>query len=273
MTVGFLHPGQMGASLAALLDGPRLWCSSGRSDATRDRAAAAGMEACDSLEELTARSEVIVSVCPPASAVDVADAVAAAGYRGIYVDANAIAPATARAIGARFERFVDGGIVGPPAAPGRSTRLILSGGEADAVAARWRDTPLETRVVDGGAGAASAVKVCYAAWTKGTAALLLSIRALAHAEGVEDALLEEWATSQRELVERSEWTARGNAPKAWRFAGELHEIGDSFVAQGLPGGFGHAAGEVYERLAVFKDATEVSLAEVVAALVGARGAG
>jgi 3-hydroxyisobutyrate dehydrogenase-like beta-hydroxyacid dehydrogenase len=271
MTVGFLHPGQMGASLAALCDGPRLWCSRGRSAATHDRAEAAGMEACDSIRELASRSDVIVSVCPPASAVDVADEVAAAGYTGIYVDANAIAPVTARAIGDRFARFVDGAVIGPPAGPGRSTRLILSGADADTVAAHWRATPLETRVVDGGAGAASAGYASYAAWTKGGAALLLAIRALARAEGVEGALLAEWETSQPDLVARSDSTARQNAPKAWRFAGELDEIGDSFVAQGLPGGFGHAAGEVYERLARFKDAADVSLDAVLEALVGEPG--
>ena len=268
MAVGFLHPGQMGASLAAICDGPRLWCGRGRSDATRDRAAAAGMDECDSVAQLVARSEVIVSVCPPASAIAVADEVADAGFGGIYVDANAIAPATARAIGARFDRFVDGGIVGPPARAAGTPRLILSGDDADTVAALWRGTPLETRVVDGGAGAASAVKVCYAAWTKGSAALLLAIRALAHAEGVEDALLAEWSTSQGDLEGRSEWTARSNAAKAWRFAGELHEIGDSFAARGLPDGFGHAAGDVYERLAVFKDAPDTSLPDVIEALLG-----
>ena len=267
MVTGFLHPGAMGASLAAVCAGTRLWCGDGRSDATRARATAAGMEDVGSLERLVERADVIISVCPPAAAVDVARAVAGAGFDGIYVDANAISPAAARTIGAPFDRFVDGGVIGPPVRNAGSTRLYLSGGAATEVAALWNGTALETRVVDGGAGAASAVKVCFAAWTKGTAALLLAIRALATAEGVDDALLSEWATSQPGLAEQSERAANNNAPKAWRFAGELDEIADSFAAHALPDGFGRAAADVYQRMATFKDTTaDTALATVIDAL-------
>ncbi|MEO7371606.1 MAG: hypothetical protein ABIZ69_12120, partial [Ilumatobacteraceae bacterium] len=176
MATGFLHPGAMGASLAAACRGDRLWCSDGRSDATRRRASAAGLQDVGSLESLVARADVIVSVCPPASAIDVAGDVAVAGFTGVYVDVNAVSPATARSIGANFDRYVDGGVVGPPVKAAGSTRLYLAGQEAADVAELWGASALETRVVDGGAGAASAVKMCFAAWTKGTAALLLAIR-------------------------------------------------------------------------------------------------
>jgi 3-hydroxyisobutyrate dehydrogenase-like beta-hydroxyacid dehydrogenase len=243
-----------------------MWCGDGRSDETRARAVAAGLDDVGSLEALAAQADVIVSVCPPASALDVARAVAAAGFEGTYVDVNAIAPATARSIGDLFSRFVDGGVVGPPARLAGSTRLYLSGDEAGDIADLWTGSPLETRVVEGGAGAASAVKVCFAAWTKASAALLLTIRALASAEGVEEALLEEWATSMPGLIDQADRAATGNAPKAWRFAGELDEIADSFSAHDLPDGFGRAATQVYERLARFKNATGTTLPEVIAAL-------
>jgi 3-hydroxyisobutyrate dehydrogenase-like beta-hydroxyacid dehydrogenase len=224
------------------------------------------MEDVGSLDELISRADVIVSVCPPDAAVDVAEAVSNAGFDGIYVDANAIAPATARSIGARFTNFVDGGIVGPPARAAGTTRLYLSGDLANDVAALWKDTLLETRIVDGGAGAASAVKVCFAAWTKGTAALLLAIRALAVAENVEDALIAEWATSQPGLDDQSMRAATGNAPKAWRFAGELDEIAKAFAGDDLPGGFATAAADIYQRLAQFKDVSGTTLQEVINAL-------
>lgn len=219
-----------------------------------------------SLDELVARADVIVSVCPPAAAVDVAAAVSAAGFNGTYVDVNAIAQATARSIGARFTHFVDGGVVGPPVHAAGTTRLYLSGDLAHEVATLWNETLLETRVVDGGAGAASAVKVCFAAWTKGTAALLLAIRALASAENIEDALLAEWATSLPDLDDQARRAAIGNAPKAWRFAGELDEIAKGFAAHDLPAGFATAAGEVYQRLAEFKDVSGTTLQEVINAL-------
>ena len=271
MATGFLHPGAMGASLAATCTGVRLWCGDGRSDATRERAAAAGLEDVGSIEAMSQRADVIVSVCPPGSAAEVAAQVVATGFNGIYVDVNAISPATSRQIGSQFARFVDGGVVGPPVRSAGSTRLYLAGDDADVVAALWDATLLETRVVAGGAGAASAVKVCFAAWTKGTAALLLAIRALAAAEGVEDALLVEWATSMPGMAEQSERAASGNAPKAWRFAGELEEIAASFAADDLPDGFGTAAADVYAWMAGFKDTTNATLAEVVLAIRRADG--
>ncbi len=267
MATGFLHPGAMGASLAAICSGPRLWVGRDRSAATRERAGAAGMEEVGSVVELVERADVIISVCPPAAATEVAEGVAAAGFDGVYVDVNAVSPATARAIGERSGRFVDGAIIGPPVTAAGSTRLYLSGPDADAVAGLWAGSPLEARAVDGGAGAASAVKACYAAWTKGTAALLLAIRALARAEGVEETLLGEWEASIPELAEQSELTALGNAPKAWRFVGELHEIADAFADHGLPDGFGRGAAEVYQLLTPLKDVPGAGLPAVVDALL------
>jgi 3-hydroxyisobutyrate dehydrogenase-like beta-hydroxyacid dehydrogenase len=259
----------MGASLAATCRGKRLWCSTGRTAATRKRAEAAGLTAVDTLDELVGESDVIIVVCPPAAAIDVADAVARIGFAGIYVDVNAIAPATARMIGQRFPRFVDGGVVGPPVATAGSTRLYVSGDEAVAIADLWTGSPLDVKVVAGGAGAASAVKICYAAWTKGSAALLLAIRALATAEDIDATLLDEWATSIPDLPERSERSATSNAAKAWRFAGEMDEIADSFAAHHLPDGFGRAAAQVYGRLSRFKDLDDIPSSDVIAALLEA----
>lgn len=182
-----------------------------------------------------------------------ADAVADTGFDGLYVDANAIAPATARRIAGRFERFVDGGIIGPPPVRAGTTRLYLSGAEAPAVGASWDASPLEVRFVDGDAGAASAVKVCFAAWTKGTSALLLAIRALAESEDVTHAIVAEWLTSMPDLIDRAELTAPAVGPKAWRFVGEMEEIAATFAAEGLPTGFHLAAAEIYARLDRFKD--------------------
>jgi 3-hydroxyisobutyrate dehydrogenase-like beta-hydroxyacid dehydrogenase len=251
--VGFLHPGAMGAELAAACAGERRWVSSGRSPETTHRANAAGLLPYDSLEELAASASIIISVCPPDAAEEVASDVADTDFAGIYVDANAIAPATARRIGERFEHFVDGGIIGPPPTASGTTRLYLSGPKASTVASLWNDSRLEVRLVEGGAGAASAVKVCFAAWTKGSAALLLAIRALAQGEGVTDAIVAEWKTSMPDLLARAEHTAKAVSPKAWRFAGEMEQIAAAFAANDLPSGFHVAAAELYETLGEFKD--------------------
>lgn len=277
--VGVLHPGAMGASVAAAVrrstaDGAArvvLWCSDGRSDATRERADAAGCLEADDLADLVERCGTIVSVCPPGEALAVADGVAALGFAGLYVDANAVSPATARAIADRFEHVVDGGIIGPPAHTAGTTRLYLSGERAAEAAALWADSPLEARVVDGPVGAASALKMAYATWTKASSAMLLAVRALARAEGVEEALLAEWEISQPGTDRRSEATARATAPKAWRFDGEMVEIAETFESAGLPPGFGDAAREVYARLAGFRgrtgDEPDATLDDVLSALL------
>ncbi|MEM9035423.1 MAG: DUF1932 domain-containing protein [Actinomycetota bacterium] len=265
---GVLHPGAMGETVGAACRGRVLWASDGRSPSTAARAERAGLEDAGTLAELVGVSDVVVSVCPPGAARAQAEAVAATGFTGVYVDANAVSPATAREIGGLFESFVDGGIVGPPAVTGGTTRLHLSGARAAEVAERWAGSVLETRIVEGGAGAASAVKMCFAGWTKGTAALLLAVRAVAEAEGVTDDLLGEWATSLPDLIERSERTASATGPKAWRFAPEMDEIAGTFAAVGLPPDFHRAAAEVYRRLESHKDADPgPSLSEVVRQLL------
>jgi hypothetical protein len=115
-------------------------------------------------------------------------------------------------------------------------------------------TPLEARIVNGATTAASAVKMAYASWTKGTAAILLAARALARAEGVEDALLAEWSTSQPQLAQQSGRSALSAATKGWRWVGEMEEIAHSMAAAGLPDGFHQAAAEIFRRCPRLPDA-------------------
>ena len=244
MEIGLLHPGEMGSAVGETLRGSGhtvLWASEGRSAETAARATA--FDDAGTAEELARRSDVILSICPPHAALDVARSVS--GFDGVYVDANAVSPATAREVGAAAGRFVDGGIIGPPPREPGSTRLYLSGSEADSVAALFAGTALEARVLPGAPGAASALKMAYAAWTKGTAAMLLAIGELARAEEVEPALLEEWRLSQPELIERSAAAARSADRKGWRWVGEMEEIASTFAAAGLPNGFHLAAAEVF----------------------------
>src|SRR5436305_9224266 len=199
----------MGAAVGAALRAKGeavLWASSGRSAATVERASQAGLEDVGTVQELRRRSDVIVSLCPPHAALDVARSLL--GYAGLYVDANAVSPATARTIATLFDRYVDGGVIGPPPSAPGTTRLYLSGREAPAVADLFAGTSVDARVVSGDPTAASALKMAFAAWTKGTAALLLAVRAVARAQQVEDELLEEWRLSLPELPDRSLAAAR-----------------------------------------------------------------
>ncbi len=271
--IGVLHPGAMGSALgaAAMTNGHRVrWCSAGRSADTHARAAADQLIETSNLDQLLSVSEVVLSVCPPAAALEVAAEVAGRGYDGLYVDANAIAPRTALDIAevvvAGGATFVDGGIVGPPPREPGSTRLYLSGPGAPRVAALFRGSALQPIVIDDRFGSASALKSCFAAWTKGTAALLLAIAATADRYEVGDALRSEWQTSMPELADDLEMFLRRAPAKAWRFVAEMEQIALAMDHAGQPATFHLAAAEVYDRLARFKDAGEVDPAEVLKAL-------
>jgi 3-hydroxyisobutyrate dehydrogenase-like beta-hydroxyacid dehydrogenase len=233
--VGLLHPGEMGAAVGRALQANRhevLWASEGRSEATCKRAGT--FLDVGTVSALAERAELILSICPPHAALDVARAVS--GFDGVYVDANAISPMRAQEVAAIHPRFVDGGIVGgPPDEPG--TTLYLSGSGAASVAVLFVGSNLEPRVV----ADASAIKMAYAAWSKGSAAMLLAIRDVARHFGVE----EEWELAAPELVKRLPRAEHAAATKGWRWIGEMEEIGDTFAAAGQPDGFHRAAARVY----------------------------
>ncbi len=267
MEIGLLHPGEMGAAIGATLvaRGQRVaWASAGRGQATRERAERAGLDDLGEVAHLCRRCDVLISVCPPHAAADVARQVER--FAGIYLDANAVSPETARRIGASLPRFVDGGIIGPPPSKPGMMRLYLSGAEAGSVAALFEDTAVEAKIVPGEPGAASAVKIAYAAWTKGSAALLLATRALARAEGVEQTLAEEWRMSQPGLDAQSVAASRSAVAKGWRWVGEMHEIASTFAASGLPREFHDAAAEVYRRASQQSEMDEPDLDRLLEAI-------
>jgi 3-hydroxyisobutyrate dehydrogenase-like beta-hydroxyacid dehydrogenase len=271
--IGLLHPGEMGAAVGRCLAGRGhqvLWASEGRGPDTAARAKAAGLADAGTVAGLARRAEVIISVCPPHAALDVAWAVH--GFGGLYVDANAISPGTAAEVTQMITesggRYVDGGIIGaPPARPG-TTRLYLSGTDAGQVAELFAGTPLDARVIAGSATAASAVKMAYAGWTKGSAALLLGLRALAREQGVEDALLAEWELSLPELAGRSQGAAQSALAKGWRWVAEMEEIAATMAAAGLPDGFHQAAAEIFRRSPRGGQAPGGELDRVLSALSG-----
>lgn len=243
-SIGVLHPGEMGAAVAAVARGEVWWVPEGRSEATAARARDAGLQP-TSFPELLERCEIVISICPPHAALDVAGA--CAGYRGVYCDANAVSPETVREV-ARLVGggVVDGGIVGgPPREPG--TRLYLSGPAAGEVAAVFEGTALEPVVIGDDVGTASALKMCYAGWTKGSAALLLAVSEAAEALGLGDELRAEWERSIPGLQERADRASRSAEAKGRRWVGEMREIEATLRAAGLPGGFHAAAAEIFER--------------------------
>ena len=108
--------------------------------------------------------------------------------------------------------------------------------------------PLETQVL-GAVGEALALKMCYAAYSKGSTVLLAATLATAEALDVRAALQAQWARDDAGMPDQVTRRIQGSTPKAWRFVGEMEEIAATFAAAGLPGEFHAAAANVYSRLA------------------------
>jgi 3-hydroxyisobutyrate dehydrogenase-like beta-hydroxyacid dehydrogenase len=230
--VGLLFPGEMGALVGSAVSGDVLWASEGRSEATRERAEA--FSDVGTVRELVAASEIVISLCPPAIAEDVAGEVAAEGFDGIFLEANAIAPERVRRI-AGYLRCVDGSVIS------RSDVNLYLSGDADDVAAvsdLFPEGEVKPIALDGGVGAASALKMAFGGWNKIGTALTAQAYAIAHAYGVEDALAAEGVDSDRFVR---------SARKAWRWAPEMEEVAETSEALGLPGGMGRGAAELFRR--------------------------
>lgn len=273
-TIGIINPGAMGISVAATMQNSGfdvLWAAQGRSTQSRARAAQHNLSDVGTTAELYRQCTVLVSICPPHAAEDVADQAIAAGFRGLFLDANAIAPQRAVRMGGKLQAagvsFVDGSIIGGPAWQAGKTWLYLSGRAAQTAVAYFAAGPLETEVLGPEIGQASALKACFAAYTKGRTALLSLILAGAESLGVRPSLERQWERYWPGFAGETQQSVRGVTAKAWRFEGEMHEIASTFESVGLPGGFHTAAAEIYARMAGFKDAPELpELDEVLTAV-------
>lgn len=259
-SIGLLHPGDMGVSIAAsaIRNGHHVyWASNGRSAQTRARAAEHQLIDVGSVEVLCTMCSIILSVIPPSAAEEVAEQVIAQNFKGTYADLNAISPQRAQRIGARLEangiEFVDGGIVGPPAWEPKSTWLCLSGNAASTIASCFTNGPLQTEILSARIGDASALKMCYGAYTKGLTALISGVLGTAENMGVRDALVRRWVDDGSGLDKTAIPRVARITDRAWRWVDEMEQIASTFEHAGMPRGFHDAAAEIYRRLAKFKD--------------------
>ncbi len=263
--IGLLHPGQMGAAIGAQLTAAGhevLWMRAGRSDASAQRADAAGLRGVDTLEELLA-CQVVLSVCPPAFAEDVAKDVAALGFSGIYVDANAISPHRMIRIAGLVGTVVDGSIIGPPPGVDRRSRLYLSGpdGAVAAVSELFAGSAVASYGLGPRIGDASALKMAYGSYNKASHALAAVSHALAERYGVGEALRDVAAEDGGALGRVNRLPSV--AARAWRWGPEMREAAESFAAVGLPPDLAGAAAEVFRRWDNDKDNPDLAVADVL----------
>lgn len=254
-TVAIVSTGDMGHAVGrALKDlGLRVvTCLTGRSTRTRQLAEKAGIEDIPSMEDLVCRSDAFLSIIPPAAAPALAETIAqvlrTTGRPLLYVDCNAISPQTTRQIGdtitAAGGRYVDAGIIGPPPRRPGTTRIYVSGAYADELLA-LNGGALEFVPVGGEIAAASAVKMCYAAMTKGTTAIWFELLMAAEALGITAPLRRELEKSQMAPLQWMERQIPTVPPKARRWVGEMEEIAATFEYLGLTPRIFQGAADMY----------------------------
>lgn len=257
--IGVVSPGDMGQAVAMRLKACGYAVHTaldGRSPRTRELAAKAGLLDCGSMDQLVATCDIILSILNPGAAVDkareVAAAIRASGKKTVFVDCNAIAPQTVREIDAIIRQagglFIDAGIVGPPPRGGARTRIYVSGPEA-ALLAAIKDENLDIRIAGEHTGDASAIKMCYAAYTKGAVALGVEMMMAAHKLGVGQALD---AEMQESIADVRKWILSRSTtmpPKAYRWVPEMLEIAKTFEGVGMTPRMLQGAADMFELVA------------------------
>ncbi|MFF4456697.1 DUF1932 domain-containing protein [Streptomyces goshikiensis] len=247
-----------------------LWVPEGRSESTYQRAKQAGATACDSLGEALERSEIVLSICPPQAAEDVATTVASHAFAGVYVDANAINPQRMQRIAEEIRPGVtvlDGAIFGPPPGGQRTARLYLAG-EAQAVDLAeplFKDTALHVRRASGSVGSASALKMAFASYQKAARTLAGVAHALADAHGVGNELTAEAQAMASNILSDPGYLP-SVAARAWRWAPEMKDIAETLRAAGLPSDMAEAAVAVMSRWEGDKDQYDLELTDVLSHL-------
>jgi L-threonate 2-dehydrogenase len=260
ITVAVMAQGTMGAGVGKRLNerGASVrTLLSGRSEASANRAKAAGMQPAADERELLAGADYFLSILPPDQAEALANRLAPAlqslPVKPVYVDCNAVSPQTAERIGAIVEptgaAFVDGGIIGGPPREGHGGPAIYASGPDAERTKALKDWGLDWRVIDGPIGAASGLKMSYAGITKGTTAIAAAMLLGAARFGCAEALIAELSSSQPEMLKRMRGGIPGMYDKAYRWVGEMEEISDFLDANAPSSDMYRGIARLYEFLA------------------------
>ena len=256
-TISITAPGFMGAGIGGKLveHGAEVrTLLEGRSQASADRAHAAGMKGVDIAAFCDA--DVILSILPPANAIEIARKVAPLLNKqdkpAIYADLNAVSPETASQIGSLFGPsvcYVDGSIIGmPPDPTGKVPTIYLSGSDAPRLA-YLNDLGLKIRVIDADIGAASALKMCYGGLTKGFVAMISTLALAAEKAGISEQFRQELRESQPGPTGQLERSIPAMYGRAYRWGAEMSEI-SAFLGKDQAGADVYQGfAEIFDRLA------------------------
>ena len=258
-TIAILSPGDMGHGVGKVLSEHGydvITCLAGRSGRTKELAVAGGFRIVQTLDEMVAESDLIMSILVPSAAVGVAESVAdsmrAIGMSRPFADCNAVSPQTALRMESIINdaggEYIDGGIIGGSPARGATPRIYTSGRNADLMD-ELDGKGIAVRNLGPRIGRASGIKMCYASMTKGTSALRVAMLATAQELGLYDELVSELSFSQKGPLSAMESGIPGLPANAGRWIGEMEEIAATFDAAGVTPHFHQGAAEIFRLLA------------------------
>jgi len=256
-TVAVLSPGDMGHGVGHTLHAGGLrviTCLAGRSERSRALATEAGIEEVPDDQTLVREADVLLSILPPDKAPGLAERVAtalkASGASLLYADCNAVSPSTVKRVAdtvvAAGAYFADVGIIGGPPAPGKSEGTVFyASGAGAAEFVELGKFGLHTQLLGGDTGQASGLKMCYAAFTKGSTALITELLVAAERLGLSSALQSEWQRSGSAALQ-TQRSIPSMPPKAYRWVPEMLEIAATFRDLGLTPRILEGASDMYE---------------------------
>lgn len=257
--IGFMTPGDMGQAVAMQLRQKGFTVCTAldkRSERSRAMAAEAGLTDLGSIARLTAECDLIMSVMNPGAGLEFAQEAAAAistqKHKPAFIECNAIAPGTMAKVAEVITKAgavcFDGGLIGPPPRKGAKVHLYVSGpGSADL--AQLANEGIVVHVMSERIGDASAIKMCYSAFNKGTQGLILSALVAAHRLGVHDMLEETLLRSRGEMYKSVLDSLTTMPPKAYRWVPEMHEIATTFENAGLTRNMFEGEADIFEFVA------------------------
>ncbi|HSU91955.1 MAG TPA: DUF1932 domain-containing protein, partial [Sporolactobacillaceae bacterium] len=265
-TVAIVGAGEMGAAVGRRLreSGARVITTlKGRGAASVERVRDAKLEVIDDDDQLVAESAIILSIVPPGEAIAVAKRfhgpLIRAGLKPIFVECNAVSPAMVRRIAVSLAPtgcgFVDADIIGgPPRSGGKGTgpRFYASGEHAHELTSLRHfglGFGLDLAIVDGGIGAASALKMSYAGLTKGLIAVGATMFGAASRAGLAAALREELARSQPVLLAMLTAMIPAMYSKAYRWVSEMEQISEFVGGDATGGTIYEGSARLYQQLA------------------------
>jgi len=257
--IAILATGDMGHAVGRALGEhghEQITCLTGRSERSRGLAEIGGFRDIADLKKLVGEADMVLSILPPAAAIGLAGEVAwamrAAASYPVFVDCNAVSPATVRRIAGIVTdagaSVIDAGIIGLAPGNGSGPRFYVSGSDTAPIQALdgcgFRVIPIGDEI-----GKASGLKMCYAGLTKGTWTLQTAVLLAAEQMGLSAELRSEFEVSQQPTLAIMEARVPRLPVDSGRWIGEMEEIATSFRDVGVASGFHEGAAEIFRLLA------------------------